>query len=134
MNPLILFFVHLQKLLRQRNLYFMRGLRFRLPPMNAVVAFEAVSRHMSVTRAAEELLVSREAVSRHIRVLETYLGARLFVRLQKSLELTSAGREFSERVKRSLDLLSEATGKFRTQKSRRRFPAQWDPKLGIHVT
>lgn len=97
-----------------------RGLRFQLPPMNAIVAFEAVSRHMSVTRAAEELSVSREAVSRHIRVLESYLGARLFVRLQKSLELTPAGREFSESVKRSLDLLSEATGKFRTQEGRRR--------------
>ena len=59
----------------------MQILRSKLPPMNSLVAFEAAARHLSFTGAGEELLVSREAVSRQIRILEDYLGVKLFVRL-----------------------------------------------------
>ena len=55
----------------------------RLPPLNAVRAFEAVARNGSVTRAARELSVTQGAVSRHVGTLEQWLGARLFVRTQR---------------------------------------------------
>jgi len=54
--------------------------RSRLPPLNAIKAFEAAARLGSFTRAAEELNVTHGAVSRQIRLLEDWLGTRLFVR------------------------------------------------------
>ena len=69
----------------------MQSLRAKLPPINSLVVFEAAARHLSFTRAGEELLVSREAVSRQIRTLEDHLGVKLFVRLYRALELTPAG-------------------------------------------
>ncbi len=71
----------------------MRSLRSKLPPVNSLVAFEASARHLSFTRAGQELLISREAVSRQIRILENHLGINLFVRLYRALELTAAGKE-----------------------------------------
>src|SRR5688572_27170635 len=98
----------------------MRGLRFRLPPLNGVIAFEAVARHMSVTRAAEELLVSREAVSRQIRILEEHLGIKLFIRMHRSLELTHAGREFENAVKGALESLAASAARFKSDQTSRR--------------
>ena len=71
----------------------MQNLRKYLPPVNSLVAFEASARHLSFTRAGQELLISREAVSRQIRILEDYLRIKLFVRLYRALELTPAGEE-----------------------------------------
>ena len=52
----------------------------RLPPLNAIRAFEAVARNGSVTGAARELSVTQGAVSRHVASLENWLGAKLFTR------------------------------------------------------
>ena len=60
----------------------------RLPPLNALRAFEATARNLSFSRAAEELFVTQGAVSRHILKLEDFLGIKLFVRLHKRVELT----------------------------------------------
>jgi DNA-binding transcriptional LysR family regulator len=65
----------------------------RLPPLNALKAFEAAARHGGYIRAAEELHVTRGAISRHIKQLEEHLGVALFVRLAKGVRLTSAGQE-----------------------------------------
>ena len=81
----------------------MASLSSKLPPLNSLVAFEAAARHLSFTRAAEELLVSREAVSRHIRNLEGHLGTALFRRLHRALELTAAGNAFRPVVRASLE-------------------------------
>lgn len=81
----------------------MASLGSKLPPLNSLVAFEAAARHLSFTRAAEELRVSREAVSRHIRNLEGHLGATLFRRLHRALELTAAGNAFRPVVRESLE-------------------------------
>jgi LysR family glycine cleavage system transcriptional activator len=81
----------------------MRYLRAKLPPLNSLVAFEASARHLSFTRAGQELRISREAVSRKIRILENHLGVSLFVRLYRALELTAAGRELQSVVARSLE-------------------------------
>ena len=64
----------------------------RLPPLNALRAFEAGARHLSFTRAAEELHVTQAAVSHQIKALEEHLGVRLFRRLNRALLLTDAGQ------------------------------------------
>jgi len=60
----------------------------RLPPLNALRTFEAAARHLSFTRAAEELFVTQAAVSHQIRTLEEHLGVPLFRRLNRRLMLT----------------------------------------------
>lgn len=62
-----------------------------MPSLNALRAFEAASRHGSVSRAGDELHVTHGAVSRHIRALEAELGISLFQRQGRSLVLTAAG-------------------------------------------
>jgi LysR family glycine cleavage system transcriptional activator len=98
----------------------MQSLRMRLPPVNSLVAFEAAARHLSITRAAQELTISREAVSRHIRILEEHLGTDLFLRLHRAIELTEAGRALHATVSKGLneivktaDELSHAKGSSR---------------------
>lgn len=61
-----------------------------LPPFNALRAFESAARHLSVSRAAQELNVSRGAVSQQIKVLETFLNQELFVRKGAQLVLTES--------------------------------------------
>jgi LysR family glycine cleavage system transcriptional activator len=65
-----------------------------LPPLNALRAFEAAGRHLSITRAAEELCVTAAAVSHQVKTLEDYLEVRLFRRSGNSLFLTDAGQAF----------------------------------------
>lgn len=60
-------------------------------PLNALRAFEASARHLSLTRAALELHVTQTAVSQHIRKLEDHLGKPLFRRLPRGLALTDEG-------------------------------------------
>ena len=64
----------------------------RLPPLHAVRAFEAAARHLSITRAADELNVTVGAVSRHVRALELRMGTALFLRGSRGLVLTSPAR------------------------------------------
>jgi LysR family transcriptional regulator, glycine cleavage system transcriptional activator len=80
----------------------MQSLRMRLPPVNSLIAFEAAARHLSITRAAQELTVSREAVSRHIRILEEHLGTDLFLRRHRAIELTEPGRALYASVSKNL--------------------------------
>lgn len=63
-----------------------------LPPLNALRAFEAAGRHLSLTKAARELHVTAAAVSHQVRGLEDYLGLKLFRRVGNSLLLTDAGQ------------------------------------------
>ncbi|WP_343716988.1 transcriptional regulator GcvA [Inquilinus sp.] len=64
---------------------------FQLPPLAAVRVFEAAARHLSFTRAAEELGMTQAAVSYQIRLLEDRVGAPLFLRLTRKVALTEAG-------------------------------------------
>jgi LysR family glycine cleavage system transcriptional activator len=64
----------------------------RVPPLTALRAFEAAARHMSFAKAAEELFVTRAALSYQIKQLETHFGVPLFHRLNRAVELTEAGR------------------------------------------
>jgi DNA-binding transcriptional LysR family regulator len=63
----------------------------RLPPLNALRAFEAAARHLSLTKAADELGVTQAAVSHQVKGLEDALGVKLFNRLTRALALTPAG-------------------------------------------
>ena len=64
----------------------------RLAPLYALRAFEAAARHLSFTRAAQELAITQSAVSRHVRTLEEDFGCRLFAREGRGLRLTEPGR------------------------------------------
>jgi LysR family glycine cleavage system transcriptional activator len=98
----------------------MQSLRSRLPPLNALVAFEAAARHFSFTRAGQELGVSREAVSRQIRNLEDHLGVALFHRRHRALDLTPAGLELAAVVRQSLDNIAQSASALQ----RRRRPSR----------
>ena len=83
----------------------------RLPPLNALVVFEAAARHLSFTRAAEELHVTQAAVSHQIKALEDHLGLALFHRLGRGqgLILTEAGRTYLPRITAALESIRLAT-------------------------
>jgi LysR family glycine cleavage system transcriptional activator len=65
----------------------------QIPPLNALRAFEAAARHLSLTRAAQELHVTAGALSHQIRGLEELLGQKLFERRVRSIVLTAAGKQ-----------------------------------------
>ncbi|HEX3497921.1 MAG TPA: transcriptional regulator GcvA, partial [Stellaceae bacterium] len=63
-----------------------------LPPLNALRAFESAARHLSFTRAADELHVTQAAISHQVKALEERLGVKLFRRLPRRLLLTDEGQ------------------------------------------
>ncbi len=79
-----------------------------LPPLNALRAFEAAGRHLSLTRAAGELHVTPAAVSHQVKGLEGYLGVKLFRRVGNSLLLTDAGQACLPGLSEGFDRLAEA--------------------------
>lgn len=81
----------------------------RLPPLNALPSFEAAARHLSFSKAADELHVTHGAVSRAVRNLEDQLGVRLFVRETRSVSLTPIGASYAADVREALDHLAAAT-------------------------
>ncbi len=88
----------------------------RLPPLNALKAFEAAARHLSVKKAAAELNVTPAAVSHQVRALEEYLGVELFHRYNRALELTDAARACLPMLREGFDCLAKAVEVLRTQK------------------
>jgi LysR family glycine cleavage system transcriptional activator len=86
----------------------------RLPPLNALRAFEAAARHGSFAAAAQELRVTDSAVSQQVRTLERYLGTRLFKRLPRGLLLTELGSTYLPVLTAGFDRLSEATTRLRS--------------------
>jgi LysR family glycine cleavage system transcriptional activator len=81
----------------------------RLPPLNAVRAFEAAGRHVSFTKAAVELNVTHGAVSRQVALLESWLGTPLFRRTASQLVLTDAGRSYLGETTAVMDRLAVAS-------------------------
>ena len=82
--------------------------RRRLPPLNALRAFEAAARHLNFSRAADELSVTPGAVSQQIQNLEDYVGAALFKRTPKGLLLTDAAQTALPALREAFDRLAEA--------------------------
>jgi LysR family glycine cleavage system transcriptional activator len=81
----------------------------RLPPLNGLRSFEAAARHLSFTRAADELCVTPGAVSQQVKSLEGALGIALFRRLPRSLVLTDAGEAYLPAIISAFDIISKAT-------------------------
>jgi len=81
----------------------------KLPPLNAVRAFEVAARHVSFTKAAAELNVTHGAVSRQVALLEDWLGVALFHRAPSQLTLTESGRGYLHEVSAALDRLATAS-------------------------
>ncbi|MCF8499388.1 MAG: transcriptional regulator GcvA [Rhodospirillum sp.] len=85
----------------------------RLPPLNALRAFETAARHGGFTKAAEELGVTPAAVSHQVKALEDILGVPLFRRLSRGLDLTDAGRAYLPALTRGFDRLARAGERLR---------------------
>ena len=81
----------------------------RLPPLNALPSFEAAARHLSFSRAADELHVTHGAISRAVRNLEDHLGVQLMVRATRSVRLTPIGASFAVEIRDVLEHLAAAT-------------------------
>jgi LysR family transcriptional regulator, glycine cleavage system transcriptional activator len=79
-----------------------------LPPLNALRAFDATARHLSFSKAAEELHVTPAALSHQIRGLEDLLGLKLFVRRPRSIELTEAARLIQPGIRTAFESLRVA--------------------------
>jgi len=84
----------------------------RMPPLNALRAFEASARHRSFTRAAAELNVTPAAVSHQIKGLEAFVGAELFRRTRHTLMLSEAGQTLLPGVAKAFAALREAMEEF----------------------
>ncbi|MBA4783290.1 MAG: transcriptional regulator GcvA [Rhizobiales bacterium] len=88
-------------------------MRDRLPPLNALRAFEATARHMSFSLAAAELFVTPSALSYQVRQLEDHLGQKLFARLNRSIALTDAGARLYPGIHAGLLAMTEAVASLR---------------------
>ena len=86
-----------------------QGAQRRLPPLNAVRAFEAAARLGGFNAAGAELNVSANAVGRLVKLLEDWLGVALFRRLPRGVAVTEAGGRYLVGVSTLLDQLAEAT-------------------------
>jgi len=82
---------------------------YRLPPLNALRAFEATARHLSVKNAAEELHVTPGAVSQMLKALELHLGVTLFQRVNRGILLTETGQAYLPPIRNAFRQIDEAT-------------------------
>ncbi|MEM7171039.1 MAG: LysR family transcriptional regulator [Pseudomonadota bacterium] len=88
-------------------------MRRRLPPLNAIAAFETAARVGGFTRAAEELAVAQPAITRHITNLEDWFGVKLFHRHGNRVTLTREGESLAEATTAALDRLEVAANRVR---------------------
>lgn len=80
----------------------------RLPPLNSLRAFESAARHLSFTKAADELAVTQSAVSHQVNALEEWAGVPLFKRQGRAMVLTEAAVKFLPAVSTALDQIALA--------------------------
>jgi len=91
-----------------------------MPSLDLLTGFEAAARHLSFTKAAEELFLTQSAVSRQIKELEDQLGVPLFHRRHRALVLTDAGQQFYAAAAQVITTMRTATERLRTQSGRKR--------------
>jgi len=125
---------------------------YRLPPLNALRAFEAAARHLSFKNAAQEMSVTPTAISHQIKLLEEFLNFPLFHRLTRALELTPQGEAMLPKVREGLDCFVAAVANAHQRVSSGRlivvlppsFATRWlvprlrrfalsEPSLSLHV-
>ncbi|MDD9873933.1 MAG: LysR family transcriptional regulator, partial [Gammaproteobacteria bacterium] len=96
-----------------------------LPPLNAVVAFEAAARRGSFRKAGDELCVTPSAISHQVRALEDWLGVKLFERSVRAVQLTDFGVRYRLELSKLLDRLEKSsTGETDRRKTRQRITLQ----------
>lgn len=101
----------------------------RLPSLNALRAFEAVSRHLNLSRAAEELHVTPAAVSHQIKALEEDLGTTLLRRVRREFFLTEAAQAGLPALREAFDLLAESVEQMRSDRPGRLLTISVMPSL-----
>ena len=89
------------------------------PSLDLLEGFEAAARHLSFTKAGEELFLTQSAVSRQIKDLEDQLGVPLFFRRHRALTLTEAGQQFYAATAQVLTTMRAATSRLRSQSGRK---------------
>src|SRR5258708_26679020 len=89
------------------------------PSLDLLEGFEAAARHLSFTKAGEELFLTQSAVSRQIKELEDQLGVPLFHRRHRALTLTEAGQQFHAAAAQVLTTMRSATSRLRAQSGRK---------------
>ena len=104
-------------------------------PLNALRAFEGVAKHLSFTAAANALLISQSALSRHVITLEKLIGAQLFERRPHALVLTKAGKHLLPAVMKSFDRLEYALDDIRNDGATtlRTLRVQMPPSFAVHL-
>ena len=90
-----------------------------MPALDLLVGFEAAARHLSFTKAGEELYLTQSAVSRQMKELEGQLGVVLFQRRHRALALTEAGHQFYAAAAQALSTMRAATDRLRAQSGRK---------------
>ena len=103
----------------------------KLPPLNALRAFESSARNASFTRAAQELFVTQGAVSRHVAGLEKWLGAKLFRRTQRGIELTAKGATYFRILKGAFDQIEFGTRQLQAQREENLLRLKLPPTFAI---
>lgn len=101
----------------------------RLPPLNALRAFEAAARHRSFKRAAEELFVTPAAISQQVKALEGYLGVELFRRLTRAIELTPAAEAMLPKLREGFDCFAAGLAQARRAEERGRIAVAAPPNF-----
>src|ERR671923_2392883 len=91
-----------------------------MPSLDLLTGFEAAARHLSFTKAGEELFLTQSAVSRQIKELEDQLGVPLFQRRHRALALTEAGQQFYAAAAQVITTMRTATERLRSQSGRKR--------------
>ena len=91
-----------------------------LPALDLLVGFESAARHLSFTKAGDELFLTQSAVSRQIKELEDQLGVSLFQRRHRALALTEAGQQYYAAAAQVISTMRTATERLRTQAGRRK--------------
>lgn len=94
-------------------------MRELLPSLDLIKGFEAAARHLSFTRAADELCVTQSAISRQVKTLEEQLGVELFQRRHRALLLTPAGQDLYRAATEALQQLSNTANRIRARNSNR---------------
>jgi LysR family glycine cleavage system transcriptional activator len=107
----------------------MKEFRKSLPPLNALIAFEAAARLSSFSAAAQELNISQAAVSQQMRILEENLNLALFDRAHRTVHLTPAGRDYQHTVAMALEHLAMATRDLRVTRGRIRLTVAADQSI-----
>lgn len=105
---------------------------FKLPPLLALRAFEAVARRSSFKQAAQELSVTPTAISHHIRQLETYLGRRVLERTPRSVTLTADGESLYEVTRTGFAAIAEVVTRMREDTTSKRITLSATPAFLGH--